>query len=121
MQRRFQRIPLEFPATLVHANGECPVRVEDISLRGVLVEGSRIPAVAPDALVTLDIPLSEEARITFEGRVRWQEGLWLGLEIEAMPLESATHLRRLVELNLGDEALLEREFAAMAESAPPRE
>ncbi|WP_019024849.1 MULTISPECIES: PilZ domain-containing protein [unclassified Thioalkalivibrio] len=121
MERRFQRIPLEFPATLIHANGECPVRVEDISLRGVLVEGTQIPVLESGAVVTLDIPLSDEARIAFEGRVRWQEGLWLGLEIEAMPLESATHLRRLVELNLGDEALLEREFAAMAESVPTRE
>ncbi|WP_018862077.1 MULTISPECIES: PilZ domain-containing protein [unclassified Thioalkalivibrio] len=121
MERRFQRIPLEFPATLIHANGESPVRVEDISLRGVLVEGSQIPTLEAGAVVTLDIPLSDEARIAFEGRARWQEGLWLGLEIEAMPLESATHLRRLVELNLGDEALLEREFAAMAESVPTRE
>lgn len=97
------------------------MRVEDISLRGVLVEGSQIPVLESGAEVTLDIPLSDEARIAFEGRARWQEGLWLGLEIEAMPLESATHLRRLVELNLGDEALLEREFAAMAESIPTRE
>ena len=116
MERRFQRIPLEFPATLLTDGGGCPVRVEDISLRGVLLEAADLPAMADGDEVCVDIPLSDEARITFEGRVRWHEGLWVGVEIEAMPLESASHLRRLVELNLGDEALLEREFAALIAS-----
>lgn len=116
MERRFQRIPLEFPATLLTDGGDCAVRVEDISLKGVLLEGADLPALADGDEVSVDIPLSGEARITVEGRVCWHEGLWLGVEIEAMPLESASHLRRLVELNLGDEALLEREFAALVQS-----
>ncbi|MFO7954693.1 PilZ domain-containing protein [Thioalkalivibrio sp.] len=116
MERRFQRIPLEFPATLLTDGGGGPVRVEDISLKGVLLEAADLPAMADGDEVSVDIPLSDEARITFEGRVRWHEGLWVGVEIEAMPLESASHLRRLVELNLGDEALLEREFAALIAS-----
>jgi hypothetical protein len=34
----------------------------------------------------------------------------LGFQVQYIDLDSATHLRRLVELNLGDPALLEREF-----------
>lgn len=93
--------------------GNLPVEVLDISLRGVLIQGPAIPYHVEDSRGCLEIPLSDEARIAFEGRIRWQQGDRLGLEIESMPLESAMHLRRLVELNLGDEALLEREFAAM--------
>ncbi|WP_018872242.1 PilZ domain-containing protein [Thioalkalivibrio sp. ALJ16] len=116
MERRFQRIPLEFRASLLTDGGGCGVRVEDISLKGVLLEAADLPALNDGDEVCVDIPLSDEARITFEGRVRWHEGLWLGVEIEAMPLDSASHLRRLVELNLGDEDLLEREFAALIQA-----
>ncbi|WP_026287467.1 PilZ domain-containing protein [Thioalkalivibrio sp. ALJ24] len=118
MSRRFQRIPLEFPGRLELDGRACPVRVLDISLRGVLVECEGLEPLAPGTPGQVDIPLSDEAGIAFEGTVRWQQGERLGLEIAAMPLESAGHLRRLVELNLGDEALLEREFAAMVAEPP---
>ncbi|MBS3799374.1 MAG: PilZ domain-containing protein [Thioalkalivibrio sp.] len=117
MERRFQRIPLEFPATLLADEQGGSVRVEDISMKGALLQAVEPVVVADGDAVTVDLPLGDAARITFEGRVRWHEGLWLGIEIEAMPLESASHLRRLVELNLGDETLLEREFAALVQSS----
>lgn len=37
----------------------------------------------------------------------------IGFKTEHMDLDSATHLRRLVELNLGDENLLERELSEL--------
>lgn len=37
----------------------------------------------------------------------------VGLRCSSLDLDSATHLRRLVELNLGDPALLERELATL--------
>jgi hypothetical protein len=39
---------------------------------------------------------------------------YYGLVCRDIDLESVTHLRRLVELNLGDEALAEREFALLS-------
>jgi hypothetical protein len=39
----------------------------------------------------------------------------LGFVCRHIDLESISHLRRLVELNLGDESLLERELAALGE------
>ena len=36
-----------------------------------------------------------------------------GLHCLAIDIDSVTHLRRLVELNLGDPALLEREVSAL--------
>ncbi|WP_019627186.1 PilZ domain-containing protein [Thioalkalivibrio sp. ALJT] len=116
MERRFQRIPLEFRASLLTDRNACGVRVEDLSLKGALLESANLPALNDGDEVSVDIPLGDDARITFEGWVRWHEGLWLGVEIKTMPLDSASHLRRLVELNLGDEALLEREFAALIQA-----
>ena len=37
----------------------------------------------------------------------------LGVVCQLIDIDSATHLRRLVELNLGDPALLERELSAL--------
>jgi hypothetical protein len=39
----------------------------------------------------------------------------LGFQCRYIDLESASHLKRLVELNLGDPTLLEREFAHLLE------
>ena len=39
----------------------------------------------------------------------------VGMVCRHIDVDSISHLRRLVELNLGDEALLERELAALGE------
>jgi len=41
------------------------------------------------------------------------EGDHLGFKCQYIDLDSVTHLKRLVELNLGDPEMLEREFAHM--------
>ena len=41
------------------------------------------------------------------------EGIYFGLICRNLDIDSATHLRRLVELNLGDPKLLERELSAL--------
>jgi hypothetical protein len=43
------------------------------------------------------------------------QGELLGFVCRHIDLDSISHLRRLVELNLGDETLLERELAALGE------
>jgi hypothetical protein len=41
------------------------------------------------------------------------DGRHIGLRCSSIDLDSITHLRRLVELNAGDPALLERELTAL--------
>jgi len=41
------------------------------------------------------------------------EGHHTGLRCRAIDLDSVTHLRRLIELQLGDPALLERDLAEL--------
>ena len=48
--------------------------------------------------------------------LRHYEERQLGFECQTLDLDSATHLRRLVELNLGDEAELHRELALLSET-----
>ena len=42
------------------------------------------------------------------------EGPSMGLRCDSIDLDSVTHLRRLIELQLGDPALLERDLAELS-------
>jgi hypothetical protein len=112
--RRFSRITFHRPGELVLASGSAACEVLDVSLKGALLEVP--PGVAPAAgdRCTLEIRLDAgEAAIRMAGRVAHREGARVGIRCEEIDLESITHLRRLVELNLGDDELLHRELAAL--------
>lgn len=47
------------------------------------------------------------------GELAHVEGERSGVLCRSIDLESITHLRRLIEMNLGDAALVERELAAL--------
>lgn len=113
-QRRFQRVSFHASTQLIQAGVETEVSLLDVSLKGVLVE-------APNSL-TLDEGNTLEARISLEGgavismtvRLSHQEGTHLGFKCEMIDVESISHLRRLVELNLGDTQAAERELSELA-------
>ncbi len=48
-----------------------------------------------------------------DGEVAHVNGRHVGVKADEMELESVEHLRRLVEVNLGDEEELHRELAAL--------
>ena len=52
-------------------------------------------------------------QISMETRVAHEQGRYIGLLCLAIDLDSITHLRRLVELNLCDPNLLEREVSVL--------
>jgi hypothetical protein len=77
----------------------------------------RNDAWQPDENQTVDlvIPLdSEDAqRITMQGTVVRVSDSNVALRCDQMDIDSMTHLRRLVEMNLGDTDMLERELDAI--------
>jgi len=48
-----------------------------------------------------------------DGRIANQRDDMMGIVCEHIDVDSMTHLRRLVELNMGDTSLLERELHAL--------
>jgi hypothetical protein len=113
-RRRFSRIAFHRPAELVVSGAGVPCGVLDVSLRGALVE---VPPAFPaeegqpcTLVIRLGVP---DARIEMDGLVAHREGSSLGVRCTGIELESITHLRRLVEMNLGDADLLHRELAAL--------
>ena len=110
-QRRFKRIPFDMPGRIVSTT---TVRVIDVSLKGALiVKPPKWKGSKGDSL-SIEIPLdSGEAVIRMDTRIAHIEAERLGLACEHIDLDSITHLRRLVELNLGDDELLHRELAEL--------
>ena len=111
-KRRFHRISFDAECELHWQDEVWRTEVLDISLKGVLVkrpEGWNVPLKQPcEVIIHLD---DHKTAIVMAVELRHIEEHRLGFKCQYIDLESATHLKRLVELNLGDQALLEREFA----------
>lgn len=113
-RRRFSRITFHRPAELDVRIARASCEVVDVSLRGALVEVPVLFRTHAGEKCTLTIRLDAgEAVIRMEGEIVHREGTLVGVRCLEIDLDSISHLRRLVELNLGDEAALHRELSAL--------
>ncbi|MDH2433848.1 PilZ domain-containing protein [Pokkaliibacter sp. MBI-7] len=114
-RRRFTRLPLEMQADLTTSKDRYTVTVLDVSLHGVLLmQPEQMEPLIGEA-ARVDLALSEEVTIQMPVTiVHAEEGL-LGCEVRAIDVESLAHLRRMLELNLGDTTLVERELVQLLE------
>jgi len=112
-QRRFSRIPFDVPVTLTLGKQVWETGLIDISLHGALIKEPQNFAADPGQDYQLAVHLEGGPDICMEVRVAHQENEELGLNCKDIDVDSITHLRRLVELNLGDPDLLERELSAL--------
>lgn len=86
----------------------------DISLKGALVKRPVEWNSKDNAIVQLTLNL-EGSDVVLEctGEVCHQENKNLGIKFLTLSLESISHLKRLVQLNLADENLLHREMSQL--------
>ncbi|HUL60786.1 MAG TPA: PilZ domain-containing protein [Anaeromyxobacteraceae bacterium] len=112
--RRFSRITFHRPAKLEAGSVTATCEVLDVSLKGALLQVPPSFAGKPGEACTLTIRLDAgEAVIRMGGQIAHREGGHVGVRCSEIDLESITHLRRLVELNVGDDEVLHRELAAL--------
>ncbi len=113
-RRQFSRITFHRPALFTVGGTGGLVSVLDVSLTGARLE--RPPGFPAEAggrcalVIRLD---GAETVIQLEGEVAHRAGNRLGIRCTSIDLESVGHLRRVVELSLGDEELLHRELATL--------
>lgn len=115
-RRHFARVGFVGAAQVAYAGTALPAKVLDLSLKGALVDLPKADSLSVGAPCILSIPLSAGHAaevITMSCEVAHIEGDHIGLLCRSIDLDSVTHLRHLIELNLGDPALLEREFRAL--------
>lgn len=114
-RRRFRRVAFDARTTIAQDRWNWPVQLVDLSLKGLLVQrpddwrGNRAEPFE------VDIRLDPEAHIKMQVKLAHDDHGQLGFVCEHIDLESISHLRRLIELNLGDEDELHRELAALLE------
>jgi hypothetical protein len=114
-RRQFSRIHFQTEAQLFLPGSELPVEVLDLSLKGALIKPKVEHFVTMGTNCTLKIHLDNTGTsIRMEATVVHHQGEFYGLACRELDLDSVTHLRRLVALNLGDAELLEREVTLLA-------
>jgi len=115
-RRRFSRIPFEAKAHINSHKGELHLNchVIDISLNGILITIPDNWQGKMNDEYTIDL-LLENAQlvIKMEAAVAHLDKESIGFICKHIDLDSITHLKRLVELNLGNEDLLHRELSAL--------
>ncbi|WP_268797949.1 PilZ domain-containing protein [Pseudomonas huanghezhanensis] len=114
-RRRFKRIVFDAKTELTQGEKSWPVKLIDLSLKGLLIERPSPWLGNPDDVFTVDIHLNVDTDLQMEVRLTHDDNNRLGFVCEHIDLESVTHLRRLIELNLADQDELDRELAALIE------
>lgn len=121
-RRRFFRVVFSTPVELTQGEQIWHTRLLDLSLQGALVEQPLgWPEQCPgryDLSFTLagsDIRISMEVELTHKAAGR------LGFYCHHIDIDSVTHLKRLIELNVGNADMLQRELAHLLEEHPEHE
>lgn len=113
-RRRFSRIVFHRAAELRSGAERISCELLDVSLRGALVEASSAFRADIGAPCALAFRLGEDGiTVRMDGAVAHRRGSQIGVRCTEIDLDSISHLRRLVELNLGDEDVLHRELSAL--------
>ncbi|WP_104402908.1 PilZ domain-containing protein [Vibrio penaeicida] len=116
-RRRFSRVIYQAPAKLVQGDLTVNSDIRDLSLHGLLLSGS--PAnhdFDTSNMLYVDIELPDsDIVISLEAEIVELNDNFMRLSIHHIDIDSISHLKRLVELNVGDEALLHREIEQLSD------
>ncbi|UXI00785.1 PilZ domain-containing protein [Photobacterium sp. TY1-4] len=123
-RRHFIRILYQAPAELQQGTRVWTAEVRDLSLQGVLLTCP--PDWAPEADTTTDPTYrvrftlhDSDITLTMDTRLVHHDSHYLRLQIHHFDIDSVSHLKRLVELNVGTDTLLKRELEHLADLHNP--
>lgn len=110
-RRRFTRIHFDARTEIQKGDQKMEVSLTDISFNGIMVKSDTpLDLKIKDQVQVLVHLLGDDIIIQTDATLTHKRDNTYGFVIENMEIESLTQLRRLVELNLGDSKLLEREL-----------
>lgn len=112
--RQFTRIPFHSQVQLIGSEGSWYSTLLDVSLKGVLITKPENWNAKLDDHFRVKLVLNDsDIQIRMEVSVAHIDNEHVGFRCEHIDLDSITHLRRLVELNIGNTDILNRELAAL--------
>ncbi|MDW6092014.1 PilZ domain-containing protein [Vibrio rhizosphaerae] len=110
-KRRFSRIIYRAPALLTQGSIHLATTVQDLSLHGILLsilDDTRLDLQQP---IYIEFPLPEsDISIQMTANIVSMKNCTLHASIAYIDVDSISHLKRLIELNVGNDALLHREL-----------
>ncbi len=116
-QRHFTRVPFDARIRIIQTGDSqsWAGTLLDISLNGALVIRPDDWTVKIGEPVQLELQLGEDMQtcLHMDTTVAHIEDTRVGLHCKQMDLDTATHLHRLMELNLGDPELMKRELSEL--------
>ncbi len=110
-KRHFTRFKIDGSTVVHYLDKKFPAELLDISLKGALF--TKPTEIQLPINSTCDIQINLEGSdvvINMSGHITHRLETQVGICCDHIDLDSITHLKRLVELNLGEELLLEREL-----------
>lgn len=116
-RRKFSRILYRAPALVKQQENAWPSRVLDLSLKGALLSRpEEWEHNSANKQYEISFLLHEsDIEIKMDCHLVMHCANYLRLYIDHVDIDSASHLKRLVELNVGNDDLLHRELAQLAD------
>lgn len=112
-RRKFSRVLFDAHVELAQGNFHWRATLLDISLKGLLLQQPLPTQVSINEPVLVKILLSDNTSIAMSVTVAHQHHQQTGLVCSSIDIDSVSHLRRLIELNLGDATAAERELSEL--------
>lgn len=119
-RRKFSRINFQGECKLIFDKAtehhDFEATLLDISLNGALVSITPMVIDLEEESIKLDLHLTgSDVDLMLNGFVCHQNEKLLGIQFSTLDIDTISHLKRLVELNLGDEEVAYREFSELIE------
>ena len=111
-RRNFQRVPFATEAEINCEEKKFHGELLDISLQGALIEGKETIPFKTGNICELSIHLvGSEITLQFDVDLVHREDNRLGLRFIGEDTETMTHLKRLLELNIGSSEIIDKEIS----------
>ncbi len=112
-RRHFSRVKFNARAILKKNDLEVNAFLLDIALKGVLIEIEDMFPIKMRETCDFELHLNgTDIVLTIRSQLVYQsEDNKMGFEFKEMELDTLTHLRRLIELNVGDPELVQKELS----------
>lgn len=112
-RRQFSRVVFDAHVTVTQEGRSFAAQLEDISLNGVLLSTPAQYQIRTDMPCSLSINLAGDTEINMQVTLVHSSSSFLGFHCTSIDMDSIIHLRRLIEINLGDPHASERVLAEL--------
>ncbi|MDN3610892.1 PilZ domain-containing protein [Vibrio ostreicida] len=115
-RRKFSRIVYQTEALLSQRGKVVTSSVCDLSLHGLLVTSDDADSLELDSMVDVQFSLQDtDITIALVGKIVGLNNNVIRISIDHIDIESIGHLKRLIELNVGDDELLHRDIEHLSD------